>query len=135
MPVSGIGIFFAMLTDYIPVVIQVVIASGFAIATLIASALLGKRALRNKVKDSAYECGMNPIGGGQARFSVKFYLVAMLFVLFDIEVVFLYPWAVVYKEQIASGATVFLFAMLGFVGILFIAYLYALKKGALEWRN
>ncbi|MDF1852743.1 MAG: NADH-quinone oxidoreductase subunit A [Verrucomicrobiales bacterium] len=124
-----------MLTDYIPVVIQVVIASGFAIATLIASALLGKRALRNKVKDSAYECGMNPIGGGQARFSVKFYLVAMLFVLFDIEVVFLYPWAVVYKEQIASGATVFLFAMLGFVGILFIAYLYALKKGALEWRN
>jgi len=135
MPVSGIGIFFAMLTDYIPVVIQVVIASGFAIATLIASALLGKRALRNQVKDSAYECGMNPIGGGQARFSVKFYLVAMLFVLFDIEVVFLYPWAVVYKEQIASGATVFLFAMLGFVGILFVAYLYALKKGALEWRN
>lgn len=135
MPVSGIGIFFAMLTDYIPVVIQVVIASGFAIATLIASALLGKRALRNQVKDSAYECGMNPIGGGQARFSVKFYLVAMLFVLFDIEVVFLYPWAVVYKEQIASGATVFLFAMFGFVGILFVAYLYALKKGALEWRN
>lgn len=135
MPVSGIGIFFVMLTDYIPVIIQVVIASGFAIVTLIASALLGKRALRNTVKDSAYECGMNPIGGGQARFSVKFYLVAMLFVLFDIEVVFLYPWAVVYKEQIASGATVFLTAMLGFVGILFVAYLYALKKGALEWRN
>jgi NADH-quinone oxidoreductase subunit A len=124
-----------MLTDYIPVIIQIVIASGFAIATLIASALLGKRALRNPVKDSAYECGMTPIGGGQARFSVKFYLVAMLFVLFDIEVVFLYPWAVVYKEQISSGATVFFWSMLGFVGILFIAYLYALKKGALEWRS
>ena len=78
-----------MLSDYIPVVIQVLIASGFAVATLIASALLGKRAVRNSVKDSAYECGMNPIGEGQARFSVKFYLVAMLFVLFDIEVVFL----------------------------------------------
>ena len=124
-----------MLSDYIPVLLQIVIASGFAVATLIASALLGKRALRNKTKDSAYECGMLPIGGGQARFSVKFYLVAMLFVLFDIEVVFLFPWAAVYREQIDGGAMVFLWAMLGFGGILFVAYLYALKKGALEWRN
>lgn len=124
-----------MLTDYIPVLVQVLIASGFAVATLIASALLGKRALRNRVKDSAYECGMNPIGGGQARFSVKFYLVAMLFVLFDIEVVFLVPWATVYREQIESGAAVFLWAMLGFVAVLFFAYLYALKKGALDWRR
>ncbi|MDF2377123.1 MAG: NADH-quinone oxidoreductase subunit A [Verrucomicrobiales bacterium] len=124
-----------MLSDYIPVVIQIILASGFAVATLIASALLGKRALRNKTKDSAYECGMLPIGDGQARFSVKFYLVAMLFVLFDIEVVFLYPWAVVYKEQIAAGASVFFWSMFSFVMILFVAYLYALKKGALEWRN
>lgn len=129
------GIFFAMLSDYIPVLIQIVFASGFAGATLIASALLGKRGLSNKTKDSAYECGMLPIGEGQARFSVKFYLVAMLFVLFDIEVVFLYPWATVFREQIESGATIFLTSMLGFVGILFIAYLYALKKGALEWRS
>lgn len=124
-----------MVSDYIPVLIQIVIASGFAIATLVASAFLGKRALRNATKDSAYECGMNPVGGGQARFSVKFYLVAMLFVLFDIEVVFLFPWAAVYREQIGGGGFVFLWAMLGFVGVLFIAYLYALKKGALEWRN
>lgn len=124
-----------MLPDYIPVVIQILIASGFAVATLIASALLGKRALSNETKESAYECGMNPVGDGQARFSVKFYLVAMLFVLFDIEVVFLYPWAVVFKEQISSGATVFFWSMFGFVMILFVAYLYALKKGALEWRN
>lgn len=124
-----------MLTDYIPVLLQIAIATGFAVATLIASALLGKRALRNRVKDSAYECGMVPIGGGQPRFSIKFYLVAMLFVLFDIEVVFLMPWATVYREQIAAGASVFLWAMLGFVGILFVAYLYALKKGALEWRR
>ncbi len=124
-----------MLQEFIPVFIQVIIATGFAVATLIASVVLGKRALRNKVKDSAYECGMNPIGSGQARFSVKFYLVAMLFVLFDIEVVFLYPWAAVFREQIGEGATVFFWSMLGFVGILFFAYLYALKKGALEWRS
>lgn len=124
-----------MLSDYIPVVIQTLIATGFAVATLIASALLGKRAMRNQTKDSAYECGMNPIGEGQARFSVKFYLVAMLFVLFDIEVVFLYPWAVVFREQIGEGAVVFFWSMFGFVMILFVAYLYALKKGALEWRS
>lgn len=124
-----------MLPDYIPVVIQIVIASGFAVATLIASALLGKRALRNPVKDSAYECGMNPVGEGQARFSVKFYLVAMLFVLFDIEVVFLYPWSVVYRNQISEGTVVFFWSMFGFVMILFVAYLYALRKGALEWRS
>lgn len=124
-----------MLSDYIPIVIQVILASGFAVATLIASAFLGKRATRNRIKDSAYECGMLPIGEGQARFSVKFYLVAMLFVLFDIEVVFLYPWAVVYKEQISSGASVFFWSMFSFVMILFVAYLYALKKGALQWRN
>ena len=124
-----------MLPDYIPVVIQIVIASGFAIATLIASALLGKRAVRNRTKDSAYECGMNPVGEGQARFSVKFYLVAMLFVLFDIEVVFLYPWSVVYRDQIGEGAVVFFWSMFGFVMILFVAYLYALRKGALQWRS
>ncbi|MDF1754339.1 MAG: NADH-quinone oxidoreductase subunit A [Verrucomicrobiales bacterium] len=124
-----------MLPDYIPVFLQIIIATGFAVAALVASVALGKRALRNPVKDSAYECGMTPIGTGQARFSVKFYLVAMLFVLFDIEVVFLYPWAAVFRDQISAGETVFFWSMLGFVGILFIAYLYALKKGALEWRS
>jgi NADH-quinone oxidoreductase subunit A len=93
-----------MVSDYLPVLVQIVLAVGFAVASLVASALLGKRALRNRVKDSAYECGMLPVGDGQARFSVKFYLVAMLFVLFDIEVVFLYPWAAVYREQIAARA-------------------------------
>lgn len=124
-----------MLPQFIPVFLQIIIASGFAVAALIASVLLGKRALRNKVKDSAYECGMNPVGDGQSRFSVKFFLVAMLFVLFDIEVVFLYPWAAVFKEQIGQGGVIFFWSMFGFVMILFIAYLYALKKGALEWRD
>lgn len=124
-----------MLQEYIPVLLQVLIASGFAAATLIASALLGKRAVRNPIKDSAYECGMLPVGGGQARFSVKFYLVAMLFVLFDIEVVFLYPWAVTFREQISGGAMVVFWSALSFILILFVAYLYALKKGALEWKD
>ena len=78
---------------------------------------------------------MLPVGEGQARFSVKFYLVAMLFVLFDIEVVFLYPWAVVYKGQIDAGVTVFFWSMFSFVMILAVAYVYALKKGALSWKN
>ena len=124
-----------MLQEYIPVLLQVLIASGFAVATLIASVLLGKRALRNTIKDSAYECGMLPVGEGQARFSVKFYLVAMLFVLFDIEVVFLYPWAVTFQEQIGKGAIVVFWSALSFILILFVAYLYALKKGALEWKD
>ena len=124
-----------MSTEYLPVLIQIVIAGGFAAAALIASALFGKRALRNKIKDSAYECGMLPVGDGQPRFSVKFYLVAMLFVLIDIEVVFLFPWAAVYKNQIGQGEVVFFWCMLSFVLVLFIGYLYAWKKGAFEWRS
>lgn len=124
------------LEQYLPVLLQVLVAGGFAVATLIASVVLGKRATSNAMKDSAYECGMLPIGDGQARFSVKFYLVAMLFVLFDIEVVFLYPWAVAFKENITPGqAGVYFWSALSFLVILFVAYLYALKKGALEWKN
>ncbi|MBL9150903.1 MAG: NADH-quinone oxidoreductase subunit A [Verrucomicrobiales bacterium] len=125
-----------MQQEFIPVLIQIVIATGFAVATLIASVLLGKRAKRNQMKDSAYECGMLPIGEGQARFSVKFYLVAMLFVLFDIEVVFLYPWAVSFKRlAVDGGQLVVFFSALSFIVILFVAYLYALRKGALEWKD
>jgi NADH-quinone oxidoreductase subunit A len=97
------------------------------------SVLLGKAARRNSTKDSAYECGMLPIGAAQPRFSVKFYLVAMLFILFDIEVVFMYPWAVVYRDFIVQhGASIF-WSMLCFVAVLTVGYVYAIKKGALEW--
>jgi NADH-quinone oxidoreductase subunit A len=98
------------------------------------SVLVGRAGRRNAIKDSAYECGMLPIGDSQPRFSVKFYLVAMLFVLFDIEVVFMYPWAVVFRDLVAQHAMVF-WGMLSFVGILTVAYVYALKKGALRWDN
>ncbi len=120
--------------EYLPILIQTVVAIGFAASALIVSVLLGKTARRNKTKDSAYECGMLPIGEAQPRFSVKFYLVAMLFILFDIEVVFMYPWAVQFRELSALGTTALL-SMAGFAGVLFFAYVYALKKGALNWKS
>jgi NADH-quinone oxidoreductase subunit A len=119
--------------DYLPILIQVVVAIVFAASALGLSVLLGKAARRNSTKDSAYECGMLPIGAAQPRFSVKFYLVAMLFILFDIEVVFMYPWAVVYRDFIVQhGASIF-WSMLCFVAMLTVGYVYAIKKGALEW--
>lgn len=124
-----------MFENYIPVLLQIVIAGGFAVVTLIASALLGKSAKRNTIKDSAYECGMLPVGDSQPRFSVKFYIVAMLFVLFDIEVVFLYPWSVIYKDYLMQHGGSILASMLGFVGILSVAFAYAWKKGALTWNK
>jgi len=120
--------------DYLPVLFQVLIALGFAAAVLGASVVFGRSAKRNATKDSAYECGMLPVGEGAPRFSVKFYMVAMLFVLFDIEVVFMYPWAVQFRDLAASGPTV-LVSMAGFAGILVVAYVYALKKGALNWKS
>lgn len=124
-----------MLEDYLPVLFQIIIAAGFAVATLLVSVLLGRSARRTKIKDSAYECGMLPLQEGQPRFSVKFYIVAMLFVLFDIEVVFLYPWAVVYKDFLAAHGAGIFFAALSFVSILGVAFVYAWRKGVLDWKN
>jgi NADH-quinone oxidoreductase subunit A len=127
----------SQLTQYIPVLILLLAAIGFAVGVLTLSLLLGKFGKRTKAKDSAYECGKDPIGDGGSRFSVKFHLVAMLFILFDIEVVFLYPWAVVYRDMLADHLTRSLIAcsMISFLGILFAGYLYALKKKAFDWRG
>lgn len=125
-----------MLENYVPVLIQLVIACGFAAVTLMLSVVLGKSAARNRVKDSPYECGMLPVGDNQPRFSVKFYVVAMLFVIFDIEVVFMYPWALVFRDFVERGAGAAIFwSMTSFAGILLVAYIYALKKGALSWKQ
>lgn len=121
--------------EYLPILLQVAVAIGFAAAALLTSVLLGKAGKRNPTKDSAYECGMLPIGGAQPRFSVKFYLVAMLFILFDIEIVFMFPWAVVYREFIAAGDRSIFWSMLSFVGVLTVGYVYAIKKGALDWKS
>src|ERR1019366_6046692 len=123
--------------QYIPVLFLLAAAVGFAGGTLLVSLLLGKFAKTTKAKDTAYECGKDPIGSNSARFSVKFYLVAMLFILFDIEVVFMYPWAVVYRDMLAHHATRNLIfgSMRSFLGILFIGYLYAVKKKAFDWKS
>jgi NADH-quinone oxidoreductase subunit A len=123
-----------MLRDYLPVLLQVIVAMIFAASALAVSILVGKTGKRTRAKDMAYECGMIPQGEIQPRFSVKFYLVAMLFILFDLEIVFMYPWAVVYKEMILEGSTIF-WSMLSFISILMVGYVYALKKGALDWRQ
>ncbi|HSY09811.1 MAG TPA: NADH-quinone oxidoreductase subunit A [Candidatus Dormibacteraeota bacterium] len=127
----------SQIAQYIPILMLLVAAIGFAVGVLALSVLLGKFGKRTKAKDIAYECGANPIGEGGARFSVKFHLVAMLFILFDIEVVFLYPWAVVYKDMLADHATRNLIfgSMVSFLGILFAGYLYALKKKAFDWKS
>jgi NADH-quinone oxidoreductase subunit A len=130
--VAGVG---SQLWEYVPVLILIAVVVALTAGMLILSVVAGKVGRRPQVKDTAYECGMTPVGEGHARFHVKFYLVAMLFILFDIEVVFLYPWAVVYRKMLADPATrnlVFL-AMLTFIGIVLVGYLYAFKKRAFDW--
>jgi NADH-quinone oxidoreductase subunit A len=128
--------------EYVPVLILFVVAAGFAFGMIAMSVIVGNyvnkwRRKKMPIKDIAYECGMLPVGEGNTRLSVKFYLVAMLFILFDIEVVFLYPWAVVYKTMLADPATrnMILFSMISFLGVLFIGYIYALKKNAFDWKR
>jgi NADH-quinone oxidoreductase subunit A len=123
------------LREYIPVAILGLVAVLFAAGTLAASVVVGKRGKNSAIKDTAYECGMLPVGQGNTRFSVKFYLVAMLFILFDIEVVFLYPWAVIYRKMLAGNAPLIFGSMFCFLGILFIGYLYAWKKQAFDWKK
>lgn len=121
------------LMQYVPVLMLLGIATAFAGGTLLISVIAGKVGKTYKVKDMAYECGMLPVGEGHSRFSIKFYLVAMLFILFDIEVVFLFPWAVVYKQMLVENADLIFGSMISFLGILFIGYVYAVKKGAFDW--
>jgi len=123
------------LNQYIPVLMLIVLAICFAFGMLLMSVVLGKKGRRPGIKDTAYECGMLPIGDGSPRLSVKFYLVAMLFILFDIEVVFLYPWAVVYKRMLVENAAAIFGSMISFLVILFVGYIYALKKRAFDWKS
>jgi NADH-quinone oxidoreductase subunit A len=119
--------------SYASLLIHIVVCVGFALTTWVGSLLLGRIGKRSGVKDVPYECGMLPQPGPQPRFSVKFYLVAMLFILFDIEIVFLYPWSVVYREYLQQFGMGILWTLLTFTVILFVGYLYAIKKGVLDW--
>jgi NADH-quinone oxidoreductase subunit A len=125
----------SQLNQYLPVLMLGILAVLFSFGMLVGSVILGKKGKRPAIKDTPYECGMLPVGPGSTRLSVKFYLVALLFVLFDIEVVFLYPWAVIYKQMLKVDATLILGSMLSFMAILFVGYLYALKKGAFDWKS
>jgi NADH-quinone oxidoreductase subunit A len=113
---------------YFPVLLQALLAMALAAGLLTVSYLLGKR-VRNKVKDMPYESGIVPTGDARQRFSVKFYLVAMLFILFDIEAIFLYPWAVVFRDLRMAGFV----EMLIFVVLILSGFFYIWKKGALDW--
>src|SRR5437773_7890906 len=123
------------LIDYLPVLLMFIVAAGFAITFIGLSQLLGQRK-RTRTKMMPYECGKDPVGSARERFSVKFYLIAMIFILFDIEVIFLVPWAVVFKT-LASPAfglrTLVYVEMMVFVALLLVGYVYVVKKGAFDW--
>ena len=126
------------LQQYIPVGLLLLVVVGFAAGGLLAPTILGKRRVHNPVKDSPYECGMPAMTEAHSRFSVKFYLIAMLFILFDIEVVFFLGWAAVFHDLIkpAADGGVGLKMLLGalvFLAILEVGHIYAWKKGALDW--
>lgn len=121
------------LASYSSLLIHIVICVALSLTMGIASLALGRVGRRFGAKDQPYECGMLPAPGPQPRFSVKFYLVAMLFILFDIEIVFLYPWSVVYREYLQQYGTQILTVLATFTVILFVGYLYSIKKGALDW--
>src|SRR5690349_10866553 len=110
----------SQLREYLPVLMLGGLAVVFSFGTLILSVVLGKKGKRTPIKDTAYECGMLPVGPGNTRLSVKFYSVAMLFILFDIEVLFLYPWAVIYREMLKQNAALIFGAMISFMAILFV---------------
>ena len=126
---------------YYPIFAYLVLLIGFAVATLILAHMLGPRK-DTKVKQVPYESGMDPIGDAHQRFDIKFYLVAIMFLVFDVELLFLYPWAVVAYEKKPDGAKawpaelqlpVFL-GVMTFIGLLLLAYLYDWKKGVFRWR-
>jgi NADH-quinone oxidoreductase subunit A len=120
--------------DFIPVLIQIVLAIGLGATILAASIVFGQRARRNRIKDTPYECGMPPAGPGRTRYSVKFYVTAMLFILFDIEVVFLIPWILSYREFLVNGIPI-IGPIAVFFGIFILGLIYELKKGAIQWER
>ncbi|MFL3657043.1 MAG: NADH-quinone oxidoreductase subunit A [Opitutales bacterium] len=121
-------------SDFAPVLVQIAFAAGLAAVILVASHFLGQRGSQGSIKNSAYECGVKSDGKTSTRFSVKFYVTAMLFILFDIEVLFLIPWAMIYRDFLADGLPI-LGPILFFLGVLVVGLVYELKKGGLDWEK
>jgi NADH-quinone oxidoreductase subunit A len=115
---------------YIPLLFQVIVAIALAAVMVTLSHLLGKHKW-SRAKNTAYECGIEPTGDAQQRFSVKFYLVGMLFILFDVEVVFLYPWAIIARELKMFG----FWEMMIYIGLVLVGFFYIWKKGILDWNS
>ena len=122
------------IADYYPILVQISIAASIGVIVLVASHVFGKRGTPNAIKDSPYECGMLAEGSGHARFAIKFYVTAMLFILFDIEVVFLIPWVLVFREFLAESLPIIL-PVFFFLFVLVLGLFYELKKGAIEWEQ
>jgi NADH-quinone oxidoreductase subunit A len=116
------------LVDYLPVILMLAVAVGFVITTMVASHLLGPKR-KSKIKLETFECGIESQGNARIPFSIKYFLVAILFVLFDVEVIFMYPWAVNFKELGKVG----MIEMVSFMGFLLVGFFYIIKKGALKW--
>jgi NADH-quinone oxidoreductase subunit A len=125
------------LSDYLPIALMFIVAIGFAAGNVLLSQLVGQHKA-TRTKTMPYECGKDPVGTARERFSVKFYLVAMVFILFDIELIFLIPWAVVFKTFAAGGralSNLIYVEMMLFVVLLLVGYVYILKKGLFEWSD
>ena len=127
--------------EYIPILIVFIFVAGFAVTNIVLSHVVGKRK-NTRAKLMPYECGMDPVGSAHQRFSVKFYLIAMLFILFDIEAVFLLPWAVVFKTMLGAltsngqpARSFVFFEMMIFIAVLLVGYIYVWKKGLFEWNR
>jgi NADH-quinone oxidoreductase subunit A len=127
--------------EYIPILIVFIFVAGFAVTNIVLSHVVGKRK-NTRAKLMPYECGMDPVGSAHQRFSVKFYLIAMLFILFDIEAVFLLPWAVVFKTMSSAltlhgqpARSFVFFEMMIFIAVLLVGYVYVWKKGLFEWNR
>jgi NADH-quinone oxidoreductase subunit A len=119
---------------YLPFLIQAVLAAAITGGVIAASHLLGQRFKKNKIKDTAYECGVAAEGVVHTRFSVKFYLTALLFMLFDLEVVILIPWTFIYREFLANSIAI-VGPIFFFIGVLVLGLAYEVKKGALQWEK
>jgi NADH-quinone oxidoreductase subunit A len=121
--------------EYFPILMVFIFVIGFAVTNIALSHFVGRR-INTRAKLIPYECGMDPVGSAHQRFSVKFYLVAMIFILFDIEAIFLVPWAVVFRSLAAQNAKLFAFSeMIVFMVVLLAGYIYVWKKGLFEWNR
>jgi len=120
--------------EYFPIVMILVVALGFVGLTMVSTHLLGPKR-KTKIKMEAFECGIDSIGNARIPFSIKYFLVAILFVLFDVEVIFMYPWAILFKDLMKEQGIMIFIEMIVFISLLLIGFLYIIKKGALKWNN